>query len=73
MKGKDRKHYQIALSITTWILCALSSSFAYSFLSNMPWSFQARFLVGLLLIMTPLSVSWLIFELFQKEKRHTEK
>ena len=73
MKHKDKKSIRIAWSMTAWILCALSSSFGYSFLGSMPWSFQARFLVGFLLMMAPLSVSWLIFELFRKAKGHTEK
>ncbi len=69
MKNKDRKPFKVALSIIAWVLCALSSSFGYSFLSSMPWSFLARFLVGLLLAMAPLSVFWLIVELFRKEKK----
>lgn len=73
MKSKNRKPYWIALSITAWVLCALSSSFAYSFLRDMPWSFQARFLVGLVFMMAPLSVFWLIVELFRKGSSQTEK
>lgn len=69
MKNKNRKPFRIALSVTAWILCALSSSFGYSFLSSMPWPFQARFLVGLLLTLAPVSVFWLIVELFKKEKK----
>lgn len=69
MKNKDRKPFQIALSIIAWILCALSSSFSYSFLSSMPWSFPARFLVGFVLTLAPISVFWLIIELFRKEKK----
>lgn len=72
MKNKNRKPFQIALSITAWILCALSSSFGYSFLSSMSWSFQTRFSVGFLLMMAPASVFWLIVELFRKEKKQTE-
>ena len=72
MKNKNRKSFQIVLSITAWVLCALSSSFGYSFLSSMPWPFQARFLVGFLLMMAPLSVFWLIVELFRKEKKQAE-
>lgn len=68
MKSKSRKPFRIALSVIAWILCALSSSFGYSFLSGTGWSFPARFLVGLLLALAPLSVFWLIVELFQKEK-----
>lgn len=73
MKNKNKKSFRIVLSITAWTLCAFSSSFGYSFLGGMSWSFQARFLVGFLLMMAPLSVSWLIFELFWKEEYHTEK
>lgn len=69
MKNKDRKPFQIALSIIAWVLCALSSSFGYSFLSSMPWSFPARFLVGFVLTLAPISVFWLIIELFRKEKK----
>lgn len=68
MKPKTRKPYLIATSIISWILSVLLSSFAYSFLSSMPWSFQARFLVGLLFMMAPLSVFLLIIELFRKER-----
>jgi len=73
VKNINKKSLRIALSMTAWILCALSSSFGYSFLGSMSWPFQARFLVGFLLMMAPLSVSWLIFELFRKEKGNTEK
>ena len=67
MKNKNRKSFRIVLSVTAWVLCALSSSFGYSFLSSMSWSSQARLLVGFLLTMAPLSVLWLIIELFRKE------
>lgn len=73
MKNENRKPVQIALSITAWVLCALSSSFGYSFLSSMPWSSQARLLVGFFLTMAPLSVLWLIIELFRKEKSQAKK
>ena len=73
MKNENRKLLQIALSIIAWILCALSSSFGYSFLSSMPWPFQARLLVGFFLTMAPLSVLWLIIELFRKENNQAEK
>lgn len=69
MEKKSRKAFQIALSITAWILCALSSSFGYSFVSSMPWSFSTRFLVGFVLMLAPVSVFWLIIELFRKEKK----
>ena len=69
MRNKNRKPFQVALSITAWALCALSSSFGYRFLSSMPWSSQAKFLVGLLLTMAPLSVFGLIVELLRKEKK----
>lgn len=73
MKNTNRNHFQIALSVTAWVLCALSSSFAYSFLSGMPWPFQARLLVGFLLSMAPLSVFLLIIELFRKENSQVKK
>ena len=73
MKNKNKKSFRIVLSITSWILCALSSSFGYGFLGGMSWSFQARFLADFLLMMAPLSVTWLIFELFRTEESHTEK
>ena len=69
MKIKNKKQYQIIISITAWIFCAVSSSFGYSFVNDMPWSFRTRFLVGLVLMMAPVSLSWLIFELFRKENR----
>ena len=68
MKPQNRKPYRIAVSIIAWILSALSSAFGYSFLSSTPWSFQARYLVGLLLMMAPSSVFLLIVELFRKER-----
>lgn len=68
MKTKNKKTYQIVLSVIALVLCTLSSSFAYSFLSSMPWPFLTRYLVGLLLMMTPTSVLWLIVELFRKDK-----
>lgn len=67
MKPKNRKAYRITISIIAWIISVLSSCFGYSFLSGMPWSFQARFSVGLLLMMVPTSVFFLIIELFRKE------
>lgn len=73
MESKNRKPFQIVLSIISWILCALSSSFGCGFLGSMSWSFQVRFLVGFVLMMAPLSVLWLIFELFRKEKGQDEK
>lgn len=63
---KDGKTFRIILSIITWVLCALSSSFGYSFLSSMSWPFQVKLLVGFLLLMAPLLVLWLIVELFRK-------
>lgn len=63
---KDGKTFRIILSIITWVLCALSSSFGYSFLSSMSWPFQVKLLVGFLLLMAPLLVFWLIVELFRK-------
>ena len=68
MKIKNKKQYQIIISITAWIFCAVSSSFGYGFLNDMPWSFQTRFLVGLVLIMAPVLVFWVILELFRKAK-----
>ena len=66
---KSRRSYQIALSIIAVVLSVLSSSFGYSFLDGMPWPFNIRFFAGLLLMMSPMVVSWLVFELFRKEKR----
>ncbi|MCI9557184.1 hypothetical protein AALA82_12995 [Oscillospiraceae bacterium 50-16] len=66
---KSRRSYQIALSIIAVVLSVLSSSFGYSFLGGMPWPFHIRFFAGLLLMMSPMVVSWLVFELFRKEKR----
>ncbi|MCI8422898.1 MAG: hypothetical protein HFF50_05135 [Lawsonibacter sp.] len=67
MSGKNRKTYRIAVSAAAWLLCALSSSFGYSFLSGMLWPFPVRFLVGFLLMAAPVLVLSLIFELFRKE------
>lgn len=65
---EKKKQYRIVLSAAAWLLTALSSSFAYSFLGDMPWSRPVRFWVGLLLIAAPMAVLWLIVELFRKER-----
>lgn len=68
MKIKNKKRYRIVISIITWVLCALSASFGYSFLNSMSWPFYAKFLVGILLLATPILVLCLIVELLKKEK-----
>ncbi|MCI8397813.1 MAG: hypothetical protein HFF90_00185 [Oscillibacter sp.] len=68
MNAKTKKTALIVLSAAAFILTALSSGFAYGFLGGTGWSFGTRFLVGLPLMMAPLTVAQLIFALFRKEK-----
>ncbi len=68
MKNGNRMKYRITISVLVWILCALSSSFGYSFLNSLSWPSYARFLVGFLLLATPILLLFLIIELLRKEK-----
>lgn len=68
MNAKTKRTALAVLSAASFILTALSSSFAYSFLGGTGWPFGVRFLAGLLLMMAPLTVAQLIFTIFRKEK-----
>lgn len=66
MRTKQKKTYQIVISILAVVLTILTSSFAYSFLRVTGWSFAGRFWVGLILMEVPFVVLLLVRELFRK-------
>ena len=64
---KEKKSYKVLLCIVTIVLSILASSLGFGLLEDSGMTFLMRFLCGLVFVMTPLSVIWLIIVLFKKK------
>ena len=68
------KNYKLFISIMAVMLNMLTSALAYSFIGELGLSFEMRWLIGCLIMLSPMFTFWVVVALWRKEKANqTEK
>jgi hypothetical protein len=62
------KLYKAIISIIAITVSILAAGIGYGFMGASNAVFPIRFLCGWIFILTPISVIWLVLELFRKDK-----
>lgn len=62
------RKYKLAISVLAIVLNALTAAFAYSFVGHLDLAYGVRFLIGWLIMVSPVFTFFVVCALWRKEK-----